>query len=89
MAPENGGGGKREIYRHVVYYDGSSCLTEEHRRMLEAGGATQYDPAGGDVEWHTVSHVFTDNADFPGRQEAEKIQALIILTVPSAELKKC
>ena len=57
--------------------------------MLEAGKATEYDPNGGEVEWHTISHVFTDNADFPGRQEASKIRGLVILTVPSVDFRKC
>jgi hypothetical protein len=78
MAPE---GGKREIYRDVVFYDGSSCLTEEHRRMLLAGGAREYEGSGGEVEWEEISHLFTENVDFPGRMETEKVEGLVILTV--------
>jgi hypothetical protein len=74
-------GGKREIYRDAVFYDGSSCLTEEHRRMLVAGGAREYEATGGEVEWDGISHLFTENVDFPGRMEAEKVEGLVILTV--------
>jgi hypothetical protein len=83
MAPD---GGKREIYRDVVFYDGSSCLTEEHGRMLIAGGAREYE-ASGEVEWDGITHLFTENVDFPGRMEAEKNKLLVILTVfPGSEV---
>lgn len=49
--------------------------------MLLAGGAREYEGSGGEVEWEEISHLFTENVDFPGRMEAEKVEGLVSLTV--------
>ena len=65
----------------IVYYDASSCLEEKHRVALKSGEAVEYVPEGDDIEWEKITHVFTNNMDFPGKQDAAKQDKLAIVTV--------
>ena len=79
MAPDNTGRGN--IFNDIVYYDGSSALNEQHRKALENGGAVEYAGDRNVIDWSQITHVFTVNDDFPGRQDAVKQERLAIMTV--------
>ena len=69
------------IYEKIVYYDASSCLEEKHLAALKFGEAVEYVPEGDEIEWEKITHVFTNNMDFPGKQDAAKQDKLAIVTV--------
>jgi len=79
MAPDTAA--RKQIFKDVVYYDASSCLDDTHRTALQGGGAIEYVPDGDEIEWENMTHVFTNNMDFPGKQEAAKQERLAIMTV--------
>jgi hypothetical protein len=79
MAPDNTG--RKGLFNDVVFYDSSSALEDRHRNLLEAGGAVEYIPEGSEIDWSGITHVFTRDIDFPGRQEAVKQPGLAIMTV--------
>lgn len=80
MAPDSTG--RKEIFKDIVFYDASSALSELHRNALLSGGAVEYSNDDGDgVEWSKITHVFTFDMDFPGKQEAENQERLAIMTV--------
>jgi len=80
-APNGMGAARLLIFKDVVYYDASSCLDETHRTILATGGAVEYVPDGDDPQWGKITHVFTNNIDFPGQQDAVKQDTLAIMTV--------
>ena len=73
--------GRGEIFNDIVYYDGSSALNEQHREALENGGAVEYAGDRNEIDWSQISHAFTCDVDFPGRQEAVKQEGLAVVTV--------
>ena len=79
MAPDSAA--RKQIFKDVVYYDASSCLDDTHRSALQSGGAIENVPDGDEIEWENITHVFTNNMDFPGKQEASKQERLSIMTV--------
>ena len=79
MAPDNSG--RKEIFRDIIFYDSSYALNEQHFKALKNGGAVEYAGDGDFVEWPTITHLFTNDLDFPGRQEAMKHEKLVIVTV--------
>ena len=79
MAPENKS--RKDLFKDVIYYDSSSVLAFEPRNVLDSGGAREYLEDGGVVDWDKITHVFTNNLDFPGRQDAIKRENLVIVTV--------
>lgn len=79
MAPDNTG--RKGLFKDVVFYDSSSRLEDRHHNLLEAGGAVEYIPEGSEIDWSSITHVFTRDVDFPGRQEALKQSGLAITTV--------
>jgi len=72
---------RKQIFQGVVYYDASSCLDDTHRSALQGGGAIEFVPDADEIEWENITHVFTNNMDFPGKQEAAKQDGLDIMTV--------
>lgn len=78
MAPDSTG--RKQIFKDIVYYDPSSSLDESHRQALQSGGAVEYS-GDGYVEWSKITHVFTNDVDFPGKQKAVKQERLAIVTV--------
>ena len=78
MAPDSTG--RKQNFKDIVYYDPSSSLDEEHRQALQSGGAVEYS-GDGYVEWSKITHVFTNDVDFPGKQKAVKQERLAIVTV--------
>ena len=78
MAPDSTG--RKQIFKDIVYYDASSSLSEEHRQALQSGGAVDYS-GDGNIDWSKITHVFTHDVDFPGKQEAVKQERLAIMTV--------
>ena len=78
MAPDSTG--RKQIFKDIIYYDASSSLDEEHRQALQSGGAVEYS-GDGNVEWNKITHVFTRDVDFAGKQEAVKQERLAIITV--------
>jgi len=78
MAPDSTG--RKQIFKGIIYYDASSSLDEERRQTLHSGGAVEYS-GDGNVEWSKITHVFTQDVDFPGKQEAVKQERLAIMTV--------
>jgi hypothetical protein len=81
MAPDTAA--RKGLFKDVVYFDSCYTLKDKHRNVLAAGGAVEYVPAEGDIDWTGITHVFTSDVDFPGRQEALKQPALAIMTVQS------
>ena len=79
MAPDSAA--RKQIFKDVVYYDASSCLDDTHRTALQSGGAIEYVPDGDEIEWENITHVFTNNMDFPGKKEAANQDRLAIMTV--------
>jgi hypothetical protein len=73
--------GRKEIFKDIVYYDASSALNEQHRKVLQIGGAVEYAGDRDVVDWSKITHVFTNDLDFPGRQEAINHERLVIITV--------
>lgn len=78
MAPDSTA--RKQIFKDIVYYDASSSLGDEHRRALQSGGAIEYS-GDGTVDWKKITHVFTHDVDFPGKQKAVKQEKLAIMTV--------
>ena len=72
---------RKGLLKDVVYFDSSSALEDRHRKILDAGGAVEYVPEGSDIDWASITHVFTRDVDFPGRHEALKQPGLTIMTV--------
>jgi len=68
MAPRSTGSGG-SLFSDVVYYDSATTLTEKHRKLLEKGGAVEM-TLDRDVGWENVTHVFTLDLEFPGKQDA-------------------
>src|SRR5271156_1773542 len=69
MAPQNVAG--KQLFKDVVFYDSSSALDESHRNLLLSGGASELDEIPGEgVPWDEVTHVFTRDFDFPGKEGA-------------------
>jgi hypothetical protein len=81
MAPDSTA--RKQIFKDIVFYDASSSLGEEHRGALQSGGATEYS-GDGTVDWSKITHVFTHDIDFPGKQKAVKQERLAIVTVLSS-----
>jgi hypothetical protein len=79
MAPD--AAARKGLFKDVVYFDSSYALEDKHRDILEAGGAVEYTPDGSEIDWAKITHVFTPDVDFPGRQEALKHPGLAIMTV--------
>lgn len=73
---------KKAIFKDVRYYDSASALTEQHRRILVNGGATEETAQDSGMDWLRVTHVFTLDLDFPGKQEVMKQTNIAIVTVP-------
>lgn len=79
MAPTE----KKAIFKDVRYYDSASALAEQHRRILANGGATEETAQDSGIDWSRITHVFTLDLDFPGKQEVMKQTNIAIVTVPS------
>lgn len=79
MARDNTG--RKGLFKDVVFYDSSSALENRHHDLLKAGGAVEYIPEGAEIDWSSITHVFTRDIDFPGRQEALKQSGLSTMTV--------
>jgi hypothetical protein len=79
MAPEQSS--RRELFSGLVYYDSSSVLNDQHRKILANGGAVEYVPDGDVVDWRKITHVFTLALDFPGQQKAATQLGLVVVTV--------
>lgn len=76
--------GRKGLFSDVVYYDASSSvLDEKHRAMLTKGGALEYIAKDDSIEWDKITHVFTIDMDFPGRQDAMKQPRIAVVTVLS------
>lgn len=78
MAPDITG--RKGIFKDVVFYDPSNELDQVHFQSLTAGGAVEY-TSDGDFDWQQITHVLTDDVDFPGKQEAMRNERLVFVTV--------
>jgi len=76
MAPTD----RKALFKDVVFYDSASALTEKHRRILTSGGAIE-ETSEGDIDWSNLTHVFTLDLDFPGKQDATQNTNLAVVTV--------
>jgi hypothetical protein len=79
MAPDNTT--RKDLFKGIMYYDSSSVLSYEQREALDSSGAREYFEDGPKIEWRTITHVFTNDLDFPGKQEAMKREGLVFITV--------
>jgi hypothetical protein len=75
MAPST----KRDIFKDVVYVD-SIALTDKHRELLTAAGGKEYVVGDKVVEWEEVTHVFSLDVDFPGRNDALTYPNIAVVT---------
>ena len=64
----------------MVFYDPSNELDQTHLQALKVGGAVEY-TTDGDFDWQQITHIFTDDVDFPGKQEAMTNERLVFVTV--------
>jgi hypothetical protein len=53
--------------------------------MLTKGGAVEYIAKDDLIEWDKITHVFTIDMDFPGKQDAMKQPRIAVVTVISFE----
>jgi hypothetical protein len=74
----------KRLFKDVVFYD-SSGLNESHRDILLNGGASELEEIVGEgVPWDEITHVFTADFDFPGKEDAMKNPTIAIVTVYAA-----
>ena len=70
---------QKEVFKDIVYYDPSSALDQQHHTLLRSAGAVEH--ASEQIDWTKITHVFTHDIDFPGKQDAAKHKHLTVVTV--------